>query len=85
MKNFIGRFGKKLAFIGTSATAIVVGGVMSFAADTVDVTGALTTGIAEIQTQAMSAISAVAPVAIAITGAVLGVRIGIRAFRSIVG
>ncbi len=83
MKNFIGKFGKKLAFIGTSGLAILGANVMSFAAD-VDITGAITSGIGGIQTQAMEAIGAAAPVAIAITGAVLTVKIGIRAFRSIV-
>jgi hypothetical protein len=33
----------------------------------------------------MSAIGTVAPVAIAIAGAVIGVKIAIRAFRSLVG
>ncbi len=85
MKNLIARFGKKVAFGVTTAMTVVGGSVMAFAAETADINDALVTGITAIQSQAMDAIGAVAPVAIGITGAILGVKIGIRAFRSIVG
>jgi lysozyme family protein len=71
----------------TAFGAVTAMSVPAFAsaASTVDITGAITTGIASIQTQAFSAIGAVAPVAVSIVGAVMGVRIAIRALRSVVG
>jgi hypothetical protein len=51
----------------------------------IDITGAITTGMGEIQTTAFSAIGAVAPIAVSIAGAVIGVKIAIRALRSVVG
>ncbi len=81
MKNAL----KKLAFCLTSATAVIGGAVASLAADGMDISAAIGTGLTDIQATAMDAIGAVAPVAIAIAGAVIGVRVALRAFRSLVG
>ncbi len=81
MKNVL----KKVAFGLTSATAVIGGAVASFAADGLDISTALGTGLTDIQATAMDAIGSVAPVAIAIAGAVIGVKVAIRAFRSLVG
>jgi hypothetical protein len=77
---------KKLVAIGTAVALSVAMTVTAFATTTgPDITGAITTGVTEIQTQAFSSINAVAPIAIVIIGAVMGVRIAIRALRAIVG
>jgi xanthosine utilization system XapX-like protein len=78
---------KKLLALGAGMAATVATTVTAFASGGggFDVGAAIGTGVTEIQTTAMGAIGAVAPVAIAIVGAILGVKIGIRAFRSLVG
>ena len=49
------------------------------------VTTALTTGVTSIATEAMSAVGAVVPAALPITGAVIVVGIGLRVFKKVTG
>lgn len=49
------------------------------------VTGALTTGISTIASDAMSAIGSVVPAALPIMGAVVVVGIGIKVFKKVAG
>ena len=56
--------------------------VSAFAAEG-DVTSSMTTALTAVKTDAMSAIGAVAPIAIGIAGAFLVWRLGMRFFKSI--
>lgn len=49
------------------------------------ITTAFTTGLSQIQTDAMSLISAALPIALGIAGVFMVVRLGIRFFRSVAG
>lgn len=49
------------------------------------ITSAVTTALATVQTDALSLISSVLPYALAIIGAVIVVKIGLRVFRSVTG
>ncbi len=55
------------------------------AATIATVTGALTTGITTIASDAMSAVGSVVPVALPIMGAVVVVGIGIKVFKKVAG
>ena len=69
------------------ALPVVIGATLlpvvnAFAAEG-DVTSSMTTALTAVKTDAMSAIGAVAPIAIAIAGAFLVWRLGMRFFKSI--
>lgn len=49
------------------------------------ITSAVTTALATVQSDALSLISSVLPYALAIIGAVIVVKIGLRVFRSVTG
>lgn len=49
-----------------------------------DIVAPITAGMQELVTQVTSVIGAIAPGAIAIVGAVIAIRLGIRVFRSLV-
>lgn len=49
----------------------------------VDINSAVSTGLASVQSQAMTLIATILPYALAIMGAVLVVMIGIRVFKSV--
>lgn len=55
------------------------------AATIATVTGALTTGITTIASDAMNAVGSVVPVALPIMGAVVVVGIGIKVFKKVAG
>ena len=50
-----------------------------------DPTAAITAGVTALESQVMGIIAVVAPVAIAIVGAIIAIRKGISVFRSLVG
>ena len=49
------------------------------------ITSAVTTALATVQSDALSLISSVLPFALAIIGAVIVVKVGLRVFRSVTG
>lgn len=49
------------------------------------ITSAVTTALATVQSDALSLISSVLPYALAIIGAVIVVKVGLRVFRSVTG
>ena len=75
---------KKMMFIITSLVMTLTYSAMAFAAANQDIVDAITTGVGDVKTTAIDVIGAVAPVAIAIMGAGIAVKVGLRWFRSLV-
>lgn len=82
MKELFSSVKNKSTIVATSALVFACSAVNCFAAE-VDVTTSMTTALTAVKTDALAAISAVAPIALAIMGVFLVWKYGIRFFKSV--
>ena len=81
MKEFITKNRNKLAIIATPV-AVALASMPVYAEDSATVT-AVNAAMSSIQTDAMAVFSSVAPIAVAIAGALIVWRLGLRFFKSL--
>ncbi|HFL3824528.1 TPA: hypothetical protein ACG3RV_003784 [Clostridioides difficile] len=81
MKELFSSVKNKSTIVATSALVVACSAVNCFADDSVATS--MTTALTAVKTDALSAISAVAPIALAIMGVFLVWKYGIRFFKSV--
>ncbi|WP_131009560.1 hypothetical protein [Clostridioides difficile] len=82
MKELFSSVKNKSTIVATSALVVACSAVNCFAAE-VDVSSSMTTALTTVKTDALAAISAVAPIALSIMGVFLVWKYGIRFFKSV--
>lgn len=81
MKELFSSVKNKSTIVATSALVVACSAVSCFADDSV--TTSITTSLTKVQTDALGAISAVAPIALSIMGVFLVWKYGVRFFKSV--
>ncbi|MFQ4188612.1 hypothetical protein C3O92_18915 [Clostridioides difficile] len=82
MKELFSSVKNKSTIVATSALVVACSAVNCFAAEG-DVSSSMTTALTTVKTDALAAISAVAPIALSIMGVFLVWKYGIRFFKSV--
>ncbi|MDN4765985.1 hypothetical protein QYP21_19075 [Clostridioides difficile] len=82
MKELFSSVKNKSTIVATSALVVACSAVNCFAAEG-DVSSSMTTALTTVKTDALAAISAVAPISLSIMGVFLVWKYGIRFFKSV--